>query len=155
MHSACFLRLCALAAALRYFTSERRSGFMRRLAPDAAIWSIRSGTRLSVLARTHCEDDPRHCPGGLRGQNPPISEVVQSGCKDILLLKELVRIGTPTGAIALKLGRTRAAISIKASRLGVKLGETSPAEPIEAELNMLENLRVRVLECDSRQLQVR
>ena len=59
--------------------------------------------------------------------------------KDILLLKELVRIGTPTGAIALKLGRTRAAISIKASRLGVKLGETSPAEPIEAELNMVKN----------------
>jgi hypothetical protein len=59
--------------------------------------------------------------------------------KDILLLKELARSGTPTGAIALKLGRTKAAISIKASKLGIKLGETSPAESKDAELNMLKN----------------
>ena len=59
--------------------------------------------------------------------------------EDILLLKELARSGTPTGAIALKLGRTKAAVSIKASKLGIKLGEPPPAKPIEAELNMLMN----------------
>lgn len=59
--------------------------------------------------------------------------------KDILQLKELARIGTPTGAIALKLRRTKAAISIKASKLGVKLGETLPPEPRQIDLNMLEN----------------
>ena len=59
--------------------------------------------------------------------------------EDIRLLKELARSGTHTGAIALRLRRTKAAISIKASKSGIKLGATSPAEPIEAELNVLKN----------------
>jgi hypothetical protein len=71
-------------------------------------------------------------PSDSRGRTKWVEE-------DILLLKELARSGTPTGAIALKLGRTKAAISIKASKLGIKLGETSPAKPMEAELNMLRN----------------
>ena len=58
---------------------------------------------------------------------------------DIRLLKELARSGTPIGAIALRLRRTKAAISIKASKLGIKLGETSPAEPLETELKTLKN----------------
>jgi hypothetical protein len=57
--------------------------------------------------------------------------------KDILLLKELALSGAPTGMIALKLGRTKAAISIKASKLGIKLGEASPAQAREVELKTL------------------
>jgi hypothetical protein len=71
-------------------------------------------------------------PSDSRGRTKWVDE-------DILLLKKLARRGTPTGAIALKLGRTKVAISIKASKLRIKLGETSPAKPIEAELNMLKN----------------
>jgi hypothetical protein len=59
--------------------------------------------------------------------------------EDILLLEALARSGTPTGAIALKLGRTKAAISIKASKLGLKLGErSSPAEPIRGRIDNAE-----------------
>jgi hypothetical protein len=58
---------------------------------------------------------------------------------EILLLEELARSGTPTGAIALKLGRSKAAISAKASKLGIKLGATSQVQPVEAELNLLKN----------------
>lgn len=96
-------------------------------------------TGLSVFGRHRCEGDPRLVPeagvakpSDSRGRTKWVDQ-------DILLLKELVRSGTPTGAIALKLGRTKAAISIKASKLGIKLGETTPAEPIEVELKMLEN----------------
>jgi hypothetical protein len=42
--------------------------------------------------------------------------------EDILLPKELALIGPPTKVIALKLGRIKAVISIKASKLGIKLG---------------------------------
>lgn len=61
------------------------------------------------------------------------------GDKDIVLLKKLARDGTPTSAIALRLGRSKAAISCKASELGIKLGETSQAQTLDVELNMLEN----------------
>ena len=44
---------------------------------------------------------------------------------DIRKLKELARSDTPTGAIALKLGRSKAAVYDKASELGISLGVTS------------------------------
>ncbi len=44
---------------------------------------------------------------------------------DIRRLKELARSDTPTGAIALKLGRSKAAVYDKASELGISLGATS------------------------------
>ena len=58
---------------------------------------------------------------------------------EILLLEELARSGTPTGAIALKLGRSKAAVSAKASKLGIKLGATSQVQLLDAELNLLKN----------------
>ena len=58
---------------------------------------------------------------------------------EILQLEELARSGTPTGAIALKLGRSKAAISAKASKLAIKLGATSQVQLAEAELNLLTN----------------
>ena len=39
-------------------------------------------------------------------------------------LKELARSGTSTGAIALELGRSKVAVNLKASRLGIRLGQS-------------------------------
>lgn len=61
------------------------------------------------------------------------------GDDDILLLKKLARRGSTTGAIALKLGRSKAAISDKASKVGIKLGVTSRAQLLDARLNVLKN----------------
>jgi len=58
---------------------------------------------------------------------------------EILLLEQLARSGTPTGAIALKLGRSKAAISVKASKSAIKLGVKSQVRPVENELKLLKN----------------
>lgn len=50
---------------------------------------------------------------------------------DIRRLKELASSDTPTGAIGLKLGRSRVAVSAKASELGISLAGTLMAQESE------------------------
>jgi len=78
---------------------------------------------------------------------------------EILLLEQLARSGTPTGAIALKLGRSKAAISVKAWKSAIKLGAKSQVQPIENELKLLKNeiqdfeaLHHNPVECTAQQL---
>lgn len=60
--------------------------------------------------------------------------------EDVRRLKELARSNTSTGSIARKLGRSKVAVSIKASKLGIHLGATSQKkQPEEIELSILNN----------------
>ena len=43
---------------------------------------------------------------------------------EICRLKELVKTGNPKGAIALELGRSKVAVDLKASKLGIRLGQS-------------------------------
>jgi hypothetical protein len=55
---------------------------------------------------------------------------------DICGLKELARSDTPTGAIALKLGRSKTAVYAKASKLGISLEVIARKKPVKNRLDV-------------------